>query len=113
MVNRRIIETGPKFLIAVRIFELKNFVASNLTTVIVEKNVPNAIDNATNGIVRFIGSAWSKFLFSDDIASYMKFILSNPLKTSSVNLVQNRINLLEPESPRIVIKALVHNPTQA
>jgi hypothetical protein len=69
-------------------FVLKNFDASNLTTVWVPKYVPNDIDKATNGIVRFIGSALIKFLLKDDQASYMKFTLSIPLNTSSVKRVQ-------------------------
>mmetsp|Transcript_108161 Transcript_108161/g.312569 ORF Transcript_108161/g.312569 Transcript_108161/m.312569 type:complete len:100 (+) Transcript_108161:1005-1304(+) len=59
-----------------------------------------------------MGSACAKFLRSDARASYMKFKLSKPLKTSSVNLVQKRINELEPPKPRSVKKKLVHNPTQ-
>jgi hypothetical protein len=92
---------------------LKYLVASILVTFIVEKKVPKAIDNATKGIVRFIGSARTKFLRSDDTASYIKFTLSNPLKTSSVNRVQKRINLEDPERPSTIMKKLDHKPTQA
>ena len=112
-VNNNIIDTGPKFLIIFRTFELKNLVVSNLTTFIVPKNVPSAIDSATKGIVRFIGSALTKFLLRDDQASYRKLTLSIPLNTSSVKRVQKRINLLEPDDPSSIMKALVHIPTQA
>ena len=108
-----IIDTGPKFLIIFRTFVLKNFDASNRTTAWVPKYVPRDIDNATNGIVRFIGSALLKFLHNDEKASYKKFTLSIPLKTSSVKRVQYRINLLDPTRPRNVMNALVHSPTHA
>lgn len=108
-----IIDTGPKFLMIFRIFVLKNFNDSKLTTVWVPKYVPSDIDKATNGIVRFIGSALTKFLRRDEHASYMKFTLSMPLKTSSVKRVQYRINLLDPTRPRKVMNALVHSPTHA
>jgi hypothetical protein len=108
-----IMDTGPKFRTILRTFVLKNLVASNLITVWVPKYVPSDIDNATNGIVRFIGSALLKFLLSDENASYKKFTLNIPLNTSSVKRVQYRINLLDPTRPRHVMNALVHNPTHA
>eukprot|EP01083_Nonionella_stella_P231159 816517_1 len=42
----------------------------------------------------------------------MKFKLSNPLNTSSVNLVQYRMSLLVPLNPIETMKNDVHNPTQ-
>ena len=42
----------------------------------------------------------------------MKFKLSSPLKTSSVNRVQNLISVLDPPKPNNVKKTLVHIPTQ-
>lgn len=107
------IDTGPKFLMIVRIFPLKYLVASILVTFIVEEKVPKAMDKATNGIVRFIGSALTKFLRNDDTASYMKFTLRRPLNTSSVKRVQKRINLEEPDRPSITMKKLDHKPTHA
>jgi hypothetical protein len=71
------------------------------------------MDSATNGIVRFIGSALLKFLRNDENASYKKFTLNIPLNTSSVKRVQYRINLLDPTRPRNVMNVLVHNPTHA
>ena len=110
-MNSIMTDTGPKFLMTFRTFELKNLDDSNLTTFIVVKKVPSAIDRATKGMLRFIGSALTKFRLNEESASYIKFTLSMPLKTSSVNVVQKRINLLEPDRPSSVMNALVHIPT--
>ncbi len=103
--------TGPKSLNAFLIFGVKSLVFSNAVSFKVEANVPNAMDNDTNGMDKFIGSANKKFRRKLAHASYVKFRLNSPLNTSSVKRVQNRMYLLDPRSPRIVIKQLVHNPT--
>jgi len=94
------------------ILELKNIDVSNAVSCAVDKNVPKAMDNDTNGIDKFIGLANMKFLRKLAHASYIKFRLSSPLNTSSVKRVQYLMYLLDPLTPNVIMKKLVHNPTQ-
>ena len=73
--------------------------------------MPKAIDRDTNGMERFKGSANRKLRRKLAAPSYIKFKLSNPLNTSSVNLVQYLMSLLVPVNPIAIMKNDVHNPT--
>ena len=49
--------TGPKSFTIVRIFWFKNLLLSKAVTAMVDQKVVSAMPSATNGVVRFIGSA--------------------------------------------------------
>ena len=60
-VNAKMIATGPKSFSTFRIFGVKKIDVSRAITCMVDQKVTSAIDNETNGIDKFIGSANMKF----------------------------------------------------
>mmetsp|Transcript_6455 Transcript_6455/g.7445 ORF Transcript_6455/g.7445 Transcript_6455/m.7445 type:complete len:82 (+) Transcript_6455:3555-3800(+) len=61
--------TGPKFLTNRRILWLRNLLNSNAAALSVARYVVYAIAKATNGVVKLLGSACSKFLLMEETAS--------------------------------------------